>query len=284
MSYADFERWRDWTVEKPKLSVVIPAYNESERILPTLGAFAVVISGMGIQWELIVSDDGSKDNTAQLVEDLGWKNLHVVRHPNTGKGGAVKRGVMAARGDFILFADADNSTPIEELPRLLEKLEAGCAVAVGSRAAEGAKEENKSLVRHLASWGLRTLAQMLSGVTIKDTQCGFKLFSHEAARQLFGRQKMMGFSFDLELLYLARKLNLRVAEVPVRWFDAPGSKVDPIKDSLKFLQDILRIRRLDQQGNYREMTGFSGNTQTTRNDLPSQPAVAGVGNNRREVE
>lgn len=282
MSYADFERWRDWTVDKPKLSVVIPAYNESERILPTLGAFAVVISGMGIQWELIVSDDGSKDNTAQLIADLGWKNLHLVRHPNTGKGGAVRRGVMAAKGDFILFADADNSTPIEELPRLLEKLEAGCAVAVGSRAAEGAKEENKSLVRHMASWGLRTVARILSGVTVKDTQCGFKLFTHEAARQLFGRQQMMGFSFDLELLYLARKLNLRVAEVPVRWFDAPGSKVDPIKDSLRFLQDILRIRSLDKQGSYREVVGFSSSTKNPPTDLPKQPVVA-VGN-RREVE
>ncbi|MDX2004752.1 MAG: glycosyltransferase family 2 protein [Meiothermus sp.] len=250
MSYADFERWRERTCDEPKLSVVIPAYNEAERILPTLGAFAVVISGFEADWELIVSDDGSKDQTAQLVEQLGWSNLRLLRHPNTGKGGAVRRGVMAARGRVVLFADADNSTPIEELPRLLAQLEGGYDVVVGSRAAEGAVEENKSLLRHLASWGLRSLARLLSGVTVKDTQCGFKLFSRRAVTELFSRQRMMGFSFDLELLYLARKLGLRLAEVPVRWFDAPGSKVDPFKDSLRFLKDILEIRRLDRQGAY----------------------------------
>ncbi|GIW27292.1 MAG: glycosyl transferase [Meiothermus sp.] len=250
MSYADFERWRDQECPNPKLSVVIPAYNESERILPTLGAFAVVVSGMELCWELIVSDDGSVDGTADLVERLGWKNLRVLRHANTGKGGAVRRGVLAAKGQRVLFADADNSTPIEELPRLLAKLDEGFDLAVGSRAAEGAKEENKSLVRHLASWGLRLLARWLSGVTVKDTQCGFKLFSRKAVQELFPRQRMMGFSFDLELLYLANRLGLKVAEVPVRWFDAPGSKVDPVKDSLKFLKDILEIRRLDRQGVY----------------------------------
>ncbi|PYE49897.1 dolichyl-phosphate beta-glucosyltransferase [Deinococcus yavapaiensis] len=249
MAYSDFLTWRDNDLDPVDLSIVIPTYNESERILPTLGAMAVIVSGLGYRWELIVSDDGSKDGTADLVESLGWKNLLVVRHANTGKGGAVRRGVLAARGGRVLFADADNSTPIEELPRLMQQLDAGYDLAVGSRVGEGASEENKSAARKLVSGSLRLVTRVLSGVTVRDTQCGFKLFGPRS-RRLFELQKMQGFSFDLELLYLAHKLGLRVAEVPVRWFDAPGSKVNSVQDSVKFLKDIFAVRRLDQQGAY----------------------------------
>ncbi|MFD1734048.1 dolichyl-phosphate beta-glucosyltransferase [Deinococcus malanensis] len=229
--------------------MVIPTYNEAERILPTLGAMAVIVSGLGYRWELIVSDDGSKDGTADLVEGLGWKNLRVVRHANTGKGGAVQRGVLASKGQRVLFADADNSTPIEELPRLMGKLDEGYDLAVGSRVGEGASEENKSALRKLVSWGLRFVARALSGVAVRDTQCGFKLFGPRASR-LFQLQKMQGFSFDLELLYLAHKFGYQVAEIPVRWFDAPGSKVNSVQDSVKFLKDIFALRQLDRQGAY----------------------------------
>ncbi|MCA9837258.1 MAG: glycosyltransferase family 2 protein [Trueperaceae bacterium] len=252
MSYANFERWRDVKLDKIELSIVIPAYNEEIRILPTLAAMGAFVSSYMPNWEVIVSDDGSKDTTAALVKDLGWKNLKLIEHANTGKGGAVKRGVMAAEGDYILFADADNSTPIEELMRMMEKLHEGADIAVGSRAAEGAIEENKSFFRHLVSWGLRTVAGWLSGVKVKDTQCGFKLFKRDVAQDLFGKQQMEGFSFDLELLYLANKLGYKVAEVPVRWFDAPGSKVNSVKDSIRFLKDIFAVRKLDRQGAYAE--------------------------------
>ena len=251
MSYAEFQTWKAQSLDTVELSIVIPAYNETERILPTLGAIAVAVSGMGVPWELIVSDDGSRDGTADLVETLGWANLRVLRHANTGKGGAVQRGVRAARAPRVLFADADNSTPIEELPRLLALLDEGYDIVVGSRAASGAVEENKSALRKLVSGGLRVTARVLSGVTVQDTQCGFKLFGPRALQQVFTRQQMQGFSFDLELLYLAHRLRLRVAEVPVRWFDAPGSKVSSVRDSLRFLRDIYAVRRLDQSGAYR---------------------------------
>ena len=250
MSYANYQSWKMQAVTEPYVSVVIPAYNEAERILPTLGAVAVVVSSFGYDWELIVSDDGSKDDTAALVESLSWANLRVIRHANTGKGGAVKRGVLAARGKRILFADADNSTPIEELPRMMRELDSGFAVTVGSRAADGAVEENKSPLRHLVSGALRLVAGRLSGVQVKDTQCGFKLFTREAALLLFGEQKMLGFSFDLELLYLANKYGLKVSEVPVHWFDAPGSKVNSVRDSVQFFKDILAVRKLDARGEY----------------------------------
>ena len=212
MSYPAFEQWRDQPAGPVSLSIVIPAYNESERILPTLAAFAVAVSALGEPWELIVSDDGSRDGTADLVAGLGWANLQVVRHANTGKGGAVRRGVQAARGSLILFADADNSTPIEELPRLLAAVRAGAHVAIGSRAAEGAQEAGKSAVRRLVSGGLRRVTRALTGVSAQDTQCGFKLFRGEVARSLFRRSVLDGFSFDLELLYLAAQDGLRVVD------------------------------------------------------------------------
>ena len=250
MSYEAFETWRDQAVREPKLSIVIPAYNESKRILPTIAAIAVIVSGFERDWELIISDDGSKDKTSDLVEALRWHNLRVIRHANTGKGGAVQRGVLAARGEMILFADADNSTPIEELPRLIQKLEQGYGVVVASREGEGAIEENKSLLRHLVSKILRLTLRLGSGVSVRDTQCGFKLFSKEAAKRIFGLQRVLGFSFDLELLYLAQKLGYRIAEIPVHWFDAPDSKVDAVRDSLKFLRDLWLIRKYDFQGLY----------------------------------
>jgi dolichyl-phosphate beta-glucosyltransferase len=250
MSYSEFERWRCSPADAVSLAIVIPTFNEAERILPTLGAIAVSVAGLGLSWELIVSDDGSHDGTAALVEQLGWRNLRVIRHANTGKGGAVRRGVQAARAPRVLFVDADNSTPIEELPRLLAKLDAGYDVAVGSRSVAGAHVHHKHLLRRLLSGGRQLGTRLLSGVTVQDTQCGFKLFSERAVRELFSRQQMQGFSFDLELLYLAHKLGLSVAEVPVRWFDAPGSTVRSVRDSARFIRDIVAVRRLDQRGRY----------------------------------
>lgn len=250
MSYPHFERWRDTPTHMPDLSVVVPTYNEEERILPTLGAFAVAISNMGLDWELIVSDDGSKDKTVECVRGLKWQNLRVITHGNTGKGGAVSRGVKASLGKMVLFADADNSTPIEELPKLIEKMKLGYEVVVGSRAAQGAVENNKSVVRHLISGALRLVVQQVSGIRIRDTQCGFKLFSRTAADRLFALQTMQGFSFDLEILYLAHKFRFPTVEVPVAWYDAPGSKVDSIRDTARFLKDMLRLKTLDRQGVY----------------------------------
>ncbi len=272
MSYEAFERWRCERVVSPTLSIVIPAYNEGERILPTLGAFAVIVSKIAPDWELIVSDDGSRDLTSDLVETLGWVNLRVLRHANTGKGGAVQRGVLAATGQMILFADADNSTPIEELSRLIAALEAGNDVAIGSRAAIGATEENKSIVRKLGSAFLRSLARAFTGLKTRDTQCGFKLFQREAALRLFTAQRAMGFSFDLEILYLARKFGYRVIEVPVRWFDAPGSKVDAVRDGLRFIRDLCKLILNDLGGHYRKTGGLNAPGHHQR--LPAESADA----------
>lgn len=253
MAYSDYERWKTTPIqEQPFLSIVIPAYNEEVRIAPTIGAIASHVSDLGFPWELIVADDGSKDGTVKLVQGLGLANLRLlIAERNGGKGSAVRRGMLAARGQYVLFADADNSTPIEEVSKLLGKLDReGYDVAIGSRAAEGAQEASKSFVRKLMSGGLRWIVHNIFRIGVRDTQCGFKMYTHTAAKRLHTAQTIMGFSFDLEILYLAAKLGYKVAEVPVNWIDAPGSKLDPAKEARRFLRDLTKIKLNDLRGTY----------------------------------
>ncbi|MDH3607105.1 MAG: glycosyltransferase family 2 protein [Acidimicrobiia bacterium] len=253
MPYDNYRTWKEQPlVEAPVISVVVPCYNERGRIVPTVGAIASHVSDLGVPWELIIADDGSTDDTVDRVRATGLTNLRVVPAPrNLGKGAAVRRGMMAARGAYLLFADADCSTPIQELDKLLAAVHDGRAdVAIGSRAASGSEAENRSAGRRIATAGLRLVAQRLLGTRVEDTQCGFKLFSSDAARRLFSRQTIDGFSFDLELLFLARQMEMRVVEVPVHWFDAPGSKVEPLKEARRFLRDVVRIRLNGLRGVY----------------------------------
>jgi dolichyl-phosphate beta-glucosyltransferase len=244
MTYDTYARWRDVPEERElDLSVVVPAFNETDRIVPTIGAFAAHLAESDVAWELIVSDDGSLDDTTALVAMLGLANVTIVAAPsNAGKGAAVRRGVRAARGRLVLFADADCSTPAAELDRLMAEVAAGADVAIGSRAAMGADVQNRSLLRRTMTAGLRLVVRLGLRVPFEDTQCGFKLFTSEAADRLFTAQTVEGFAFDLELLYLARRTGMEVAEVPVRWYDAPGSKVDARKEIARFVKSIARIR------------------------------------------
>lgn len=254
MPYENYAQWKTTPLtEQPHLSIVIPAYNEQERIVATIGATASHVSDLGFPWELLIADDGSKDQTVAIVEELGLVNVTVLKTPkNGGKGNAVQRGMLAAQGEYVLFADADNSTPIEEVSKLLAKLEKeGYDVAVGSRAAEGAEEGKKSLLRKILSGGLRLIVKYVLHIGVKDTQCGFKMYTREAARKLHTKQTIMGFSFDLEILYLASKYGYKIAEVPVAWVDAPGSKVDTKKEVQRFLRDLVKIWSNDLRGVYR---------------------------------
>jgi len=253
MTYVDYAAWKTTPITgEPYLSIVIPAYNEEERIVPTIGAIAAHVAGMGFPWELIIADDGSRDQTAALVEGLELVNLRLLRaEKNGGKGSAVRRGVLAAQGRYILFDDADNSTPIEELGKLLPTLEQqGYDIAVGSRAASGSDEAHRTLLRRTLSGGLRLMVRYLFRIGVRDTQCGFKLFTRTSAHRLYAAQTIDGFSFDLEILYLAARLGYRVAEVPVSWIDAPGSKVDTTREIQRFLRDLLRIKWNDLRGVY----------------------------------
>lgn len=253
MAYQNYEDWKSVpVVGEPYLSIVIPAYNEEERIIPTIGAIASHVSNLGITWELIVADDGSKDQTVRLVEELGFANLRVLKAPqNGGKGSAVRRGMLTARGKYVLFDDADNSTPIEEVEKLLRKLDReNYDVAIGSRAATGAQEAHRSPLRRVLSGGLRWIVRNIFRIGVRDTQCGFKMYRREVAHRLHAAQTIDGFSFDLEVLYLAARLGYRIAEVPVEWVDAPGSKVDTRKEVQRFLRDLVKIKFNDLRGKY----------------------------------
>ena len=279
-----YQAYRAWVTqpisEKPTVSVVIPAYNEEWRILPTVGAIATHMSSRGEPWELIIADDGSTDTTVALLADLRFPNMRVlIAERNKGKGDAVRRGMLAAEGRYVLFADADQSTPIEQFDRLLDQLKDGYDVAVGSRAAAGAAVSGRSPLRKVLSRGLRLLVSVGFGVKVADTQCGFKLFTADAARTLFELQIVDNFSFDLEVLYLSDKVGLRVAEVPVEWIDAPGTRVDAAKVTLQFLADLVKIRINDLRGHY-TVGGHRSVARAAarrRADLTGQPAINPVG-------
>ncbi|HPX38538.1 MAG: dolichyl-phosphate beta-glucosyltransferase [Actinomycetota bacterium] len=257
MTYANYETWRSAELTgTPDVSVVIPAYNENDRIVPTIGAIAAHVCSRGLSLELIVSDDGSSDGTVGLVKSLGLANVTVLAPGvNRGKGAAVRDGVIAARGRYILFSDADLSTPIEEFDRLLAAVHRGAAVAVASRAADGAHEHGRGRLRAFVSSALRGGVGKTTGVRVKDTQCGFKLFTRDAARTLFTASRVDGFSFDLEILWLAQRWNLAIEEVPVRWIEAPGSKVKPGRESLRFLRDVAALRYRGLRGHYSHAHG-----------------------------
>mgnify|MGYP002713323647 CR=1 FL=1 len=202
------------------------------------------------------------------MEDLGIVNLRVLKAPqNVGKGNAVQRVMLAARGKYVLFSDADNSIPIEEVDKFIHILdEGGYDVAVGSRAADGAEETNKSIFRHILSGGLRAIVRYGLRIKVRDTQCGFKMYTQEAAYRLHNAQTIMGFSFDLEILYLAFKVGYNVTEVPVSWVDAPGSKVDTRKEVQRFLRDIVYIKLNDLKGIYNRRLDYANRN---RIDVPA---------------
>ncbi len=244
----------------PRLSVVIPAYNEEARIADTLVRVKDFLQHWHAAGEVIVVDDGSRDLTLEVVKTIDilgqvMKEQETSRivtdGRNRGKGEAVRRGLELARGEHVLFSDADLSTPIEEVEKLLAALDAGADIAIGSRRLPTSDVEPQPFHRRLMGGVFATLVRTLAVPGIRDSQCGFKCYRREVAHRLASLQRMPGFSFDVEHLYLARRLGYRVAEIGVRWVDAPGTKVKPIRDSWRMLRDLFRIRRLHR--------GLSGN-------------------------
>ena len=238
----------------PDLSVVFPAYEEERRLEPTLREAAEHFRAAGRAVELIAVDDGSRDGTSRLVAHLtaDIPELRLIRLPaNRGKGYAVRTGVVNARGRRVLFADADGSTPMAEVARLDAALDDGAEVAIGSRAlaGEGVKVRAR-LYRRVMGRAFHLLVGMLTVPGFHDTQCGFKMFTARAAHDLFSRMRMDGFSFDVELLLMARMRRYRVDEVPVNWVHRPGSRVNLVTDSLRMAADLLSIRAALLRGGY----------------------------------
>ena len=237
------------------LSIVIPAYNEERRLPATLDAvFTWLDSSPYGDAEVLVVDDGSTDSTAAVVESRAATEprLLLVQNPgNRGKGFAIRHGMLEAQGDWILFSDADLSAPIDELPKLLAAAqEKNAAIAIGSRALDRSLiGVHQSQWREMSGIVFNRIMRLITGLPFSDTQCGFKLFRRDAARRVFPLQRLDGFSFDVEDLFVAHTLGIPTIEVPVRWNNVEGTKVGLMQGVASFL-DLLRIRWNWLQGRY----------------------------------
>ncbi len=229
------------------LTIVIPAYNEALRLGKTLDAVTAFLKKHPYASEIIVSDDGSTDATVRVAEErLRGFEYRILSTPrNKGKGHAVRQGMLAASGEYLFFTDADLSTPIEEIARFLPLLEKDADVVIGSRALPGSRIEiRQNPLREAMGKIFNRIARLTAFTAVRDSQCGFKGFRREAALKLFAAQKLDGFSFDAEIVYLAQKKGLRLRELPVIWRNSPQSRVHILLDPIRMFLDILKIRRL----------------------------------------
>ena len=236
------------------LSVVIPAYHEEARLERTLREALLDLRARGTSCEVIVVDDGSRDGTSALVLRMEeeFPELRLIRLPeNRGKGYAVRTGIVNATGKQVLFADADGATPFHEIERLERALSEGADIAIGSRATARAQiSVTARFHRRIIGRVFHALVSAIAVRGFHDTQCGFKLFRHQAAQDLFSHMRIPGFSFDVEVLVMAQLHGYRVAEVPVNWVHQPGSRVNLVFDSLRMMRDLFVIRSNVARGRY----------------------------------
>jgi dolichyl-phosphate beta-glucosyltransferase len=236
---------------EPFLSIVVPAYNEAGRIRDTLERLCHFKELEPYSIELMVVDDGSTDQTVETVS--AFPGVRLIRNDrNHGKGFTVRHGVLEARGEFVLFTDADLSTPIEEVDKLLPALQSsGADAAVGSRALQRELIGiHQPWLREMAGRFFNLLVRVFTGLRLHDTQCGFKLFKRSSTRQAFERMRVERFGFDPELLFLIERGGGRVVEVPVRWNDSPATKVRFLRDATRMFLDLIAIRWRSLMGEY----------------------------------
>ena len=234
-------------VPRPEfLSVVIPAFNEALRVPPTIEKVSDFLRGRMGGFEILLVDDGSTDHTVAFVRRMTYKfpAVRIIQSPrNMGKGHAVRTGVMEARGELILITDADLSTPIEEIKKLLTAIDGGADFAIGSRALERSEIMiRQPWYRETMGRGFNVMVRMLVMDGLHDTQCGFKLMRADAARRVFGLSRIDGFAFDVEALYIAKRLGYKIAEVPVIWLNSPSSRVGLMSGPASMFGELLQIR------------------------------------------
>jgi dolichyl-phosphate beta-glucosyltransferase len=235
-------------------SIVIPAYNEGGRLGTTLERVLEYVRAQGWNAEVIVVNDGSRDNTASVVREFAEKSsmVRLVENPgNRGKGYSVRNGMLNARGEIVVFSDADLSSPIEEMPKLLAALAGGADIAIGSRWLRAELQTRRqSLHRQLFGRVFNLLLRIILGLRFKDTQCGFKAFTRRAAQTILPLQRIERWGFDPEILFLARKFGFRVEEVPVLWGHSGDTRIHPVVDGARMFWEMLRIRGYDLTGKY----------------------------------
>ncbi|MHB1130963.1 MAG: dolichyl-phosphate beta-glucosyltransferase [Chloroflexota bacterium] len=253
----------------PFLSLVVPAYNEEERLPDSLAKVTTYLSTQPYDWEVVVADDGSEDSTAAVTEVFAASEprVRLLRLVHRGKAAAVRGGIMASRGKLAFICDADLSMPIHEISKFIPPFAEGYDIAIGSREAPGAKRYNEPGYRHLMGRVFNRLVRLLTIGGFQDTQCGFKCFKAEVARDLFNRSLLYSgegapikgplvTGFDVELLFLAVRSGYRVAEIPIDWYYAKGSKVRPLRDTFRMIGDVLRVRLNELRGTYDERSAI----------------------------
>ncbi len=226
-------------------SLIIPAYNEAERISSSLDSALEYFQTQTYSWEILVVDDGSSDDTVRIVSHYSPKVQVLTLGKNRGKGAAVRHGLLSARGQYRVFSDADFSTPIRELPKILGPLEAGADLCIGSRRLDPSSLKiHQPWYRELIGVIGNKIISVLVLDGIEDTQCGFKGLRAQAAEQIVPLMKVEGFGFDVEMLFLARRAKMSIQQVAVDWYNDERSRLNPIRDSIKTLQEIFRIKSL----------------------------------------
>jgi dolichyl-phosphate beta-glucosyltransferase len=235
-------------------SIILPAYNESERIAGTLDSILAHAAQCGWNAEVIVVNDGSADDTAEIVRECARQHpvVRLLENPgNRGKGYSVRNGMLRARGDILLFSDADLSSPIEEADKLFAAIAKGADIAIGSRWLDRRLQiRRQPMHRRLFGRIFNLTLRVILGLQFKDTQCGFKAFTRRSAQAIFPLQKIERWGFDPELLYLARKFGFLVSEVPVAWSHREGTRIHPLRDGIHMFGELLRVRWYALKGNY----------------------------------
>jgi dolichyl-phosphate beta-glucosyltransferase len=269
------------SVQTPFLSIVIPAYNEERRLPPSLENIVAFLRAQTYRSEVIVVENGSTDATSAAITRFIAEHLKPddsfaiqLMHSTPGKGAAVKAGMLAAQGEYLFICDADLAMPIEEIANFLPPaLKRGSFdVAIASREAPGAERIDEPVYRHVMGRVFNFLVRVLAVRGIQDTQCGFKMFTRESAHLTFALQKLDGWSFDVEVLYIARRHNLRLVEIPIRWYYQTDSRVRPIQDTINMVRELLKIRRNGRQGMY---DGGAPAAASEPGEFGSHPQVSG---------
>lgn len=237
---------------QPLLSLIFPAYNEERRLPQTLAQTMAFLETQPYSGEVIVVENGSQDRTLAIAQEFAarYPNLHAFSETERGKGRAVQRGMLAATGEYRLFCDVDLSMPISEVNRFLPPATGGADIAIASREAPGAVRYNEPAYRHFVGRVFNTMVRLAALPGLNDTQCGFKCFRACVVQDIFPCMTMMGWSFDVELLFIARRRGYRVVEVAIPWYFNPDSKVRVLKDSYRMALDILSMRRKAGTGCY----------------------------------
>jgi len=235
---------------------VIPAHNEQNRLPGSLEQVFHFLEQQSFTSEVIVIENGSTDTTYEIAQQFArqHENLHVLQSEK-GKGAAVQRGMLAAKGEYRFMCDADLSMPVEEILKFLPPAIQDFDIAIASREAKGAVRYNEPSYRHLGGRGINLLIQTLILPGLNDTQCGFKCFRAEVAQDIFSHQTLPGWSFDIELLYIARRHGYRIVELPIHWYHFSDSKVNAVRDAIRMIQDIFRIHVQARRGIYDNTSG-----------------------------